>query len=111
MPKRAKYGNKHTIIDGIEFHSRKESNRYLELKMMAKSGDIENLELQKKFALIPSQKLTTGKTERACAYIADFFYTVKGIPITEDVKGKRTDIYVIKRKLMKFIHNIEIKET
>ena len=50
--------------------------------------------------------------ERACSYIADFVYTdcKTGQTIVEDTKGMRTREYVIKRKLMLYMHGIRIKE-
>ena len=51
---KAKYGNKKVQVDGITFDSRKEANRYAELKMLEKCGAIKQLELQKKFVLIPA---------------------------------------------------------
>lgn len=91
-----KYGNKKTEIDGITFQSKKEARRYSELKLLQRAGQIQDLKLQVPFELCPSQK-----GERAIKYIADFVYTENGKMIVEDVKGKRTDVYIIKRKLFK----------
>ena len=44
-----KYRSKRTVVDGITFDSKKEANRYCELKLLEKSGEIKNLELQKKY--------------------------------------------------------------
>lgn len=100
-----KYNNKKTEIDGIKFDSKKEANRYCELKLLEKAGVIKDLELQVKFELIPKN----GK-ERAVNYIADFVYTEAGKRVVEDCKGMRTKEYIIKRKLMLDRHNIEILE-
>lgn len=105
-----KYKNKKCLIDGIWFDSMKEGRRYYELLLMKKQGQIEKLELQKKFVLIPVQKMTDGTSERACSYFADFVYKKNGKTVVEDVKGKKTRDYIIKRKLMKHVHNIEIQE-
>jgi hypothetical protein len=48
--------------------------------------------------------------ERRCVYVADFVYTEDGKKVVEDTKGMRTKEYVIKRKLMLYIHHIKIKE-
>ena len=49
--------------------------------------------------------------EQAVVYYADFVYlTREGKRIVEDVKGVRTPDFVIKRKLMLYIHKIKIKE-
>lgn len=110
--KKSKYKSKKTIIDGTTFDSKKEAKRYAELKLLLKSGQITDLEFQKKFTLIPSQKGENGKVkERAVTYKADFVYKDKnGKQIIEDTKGFRTAEYIIKRKLMLYIHGIEIRE-
>ena len=109
-----KYGNKKTYIDGIRFDSKKEANRYIELKILLLSGKITGLELQKPFTLIPSQYLTiNGKRkciERPLKYVADFVYHQDGKTVVEDVKGRKTPAYIIKRKLMLCVHGIRISE-
>ena len=105
----SKYLNKTTVIHGITFDSKAEAYRYLDLVMLQNSGAITNLEMQVPFELIPKQ----GK-ERPVHYIADFVYYENGQKIVEDVKSqitrKKSD-YIIKRKLLKFRHDIEIRET
>lgn len=131
-----KLNNKSITIDGIEFDSKKEGNRYCELKLLLRAGEISNLELQKRYELIPAQYETveTGeyykvgpkkgqpKTKQVCleqsvVYIADFVYQDKnGQTIVEDVKGFRDTSsatyakFVLKRKMMLWIHGIKIKE-
>ena len=100
-----KYKNVKTTIDGITFDSKKESARYAELKLLARSGLIQNLRLQVPFELIPKQD-----GERAVKYIADFVYTENGETVVEDVKGVRTDVYRLKKKLMLKVHGLRIKE-
>lgn len=82
--------------NGITFDSMAEMRRYLELKMLEKSGVIAGLELQPKFLLIPK----TEKGGRAVYYIADFKYTKDGKTVYEDVKGVKTDVYKLKKKLL-----------
>ena len=109
---RSKYGNKKTNNKGVLFDSGRESRRYSTLLLMQKAGEISNLERQVAFELIPKQRLSNGKCERSCKYILDFRYTDKDdFVVHNDSKGKRTPEYIIKRKLMKFIHGIEILET
>lgn len=120
-----KYKNKKVTVDGILFDSQAEASRYLYLKSLLRSGKITELELQKKYEVIPAQykiykrygrggkQLKDGKVclERSVAYIADFVYKDSaGNVVVEDVKGKRTKDYIIKRKLMLQVHNIQIKE-
>lgn len=100
---RRKYGNKKVVIDGIAFDSKKEANRYNELKLLEAAGEIVGLEMQKRFELIPSQKATLLNTsERPVHYVADFVYTdSQGYTVVEDTKGFKTKDYIIKRKLFK----------
>jgi len=121
-----KYGNKKNTVDGITFDSMREAHRYQELKAMQKAGIIQDLKLQVKFVLIPTQReestevYKSGKNkgkpkqgkiiERECAYIADFVYLENGVLIVEDAKGMRTTEYIIKRKLMLYVHGIRVKE-
>ena len=102
-----KYGAKKITVDGITFDSKKEANRYCELRLLEKAGYIENLQRQVRYTLIPKQE-----GERACEYVADFVYIENGKTVVEDVKSKatRTDAYIIKRKLMKYNFGITIKE-
>lgn len=110
----AKYRNKKIIVNGITFDSKKEAKRYTELLMLERSGEISCLELQKPYELIPKQKLSNGKTERACKYVADFCFKRDGKVVVEDVKGLRKGVayqlFVMKRKWMLFLHKIEIIE-
>lgn len=112
MKRFSKYNAKKKVVDGIRFDSGREAERYMQLSMMQERGEISGLELQKKFVLIPKQIGKDGKVkERECSYKADFCYTDEdGNYIVEDTKGMRTADYKIKRKLMLYIHGIEIKE-
>lgn len=115
---KSKYGNKKVIVDGIQFDSKKEANRYAELNLLLKAGVIQDLQLQKKFPLIPKQMIDGKVAERECSYIADFAYVdaKTGDLIVEDVKGYRDPKsagyakFVIKRKLMLWKYDIRIKE-
>jgi subtilisin family serine protease len=102
----SKYRNKKVEVDNIRFDSKAEASRYKELKYLEYMGQIENLKLQVPFELIPKQD-----GERSCVYIADFVYDEAGKQVVEDTKGVKTPEYVIKRKLMKFLKGIVLKET
>ncbi len=125
----AKYGNRKIRIDGIEFDSKREAQRYCELRLLQRAGRISNLELQKPYELIPAQyeEIPMGKTytrgdrkgqpktrrvcvEKGVKYVADFAYIENGKTVVEDAKGVRTEAYKIKRKLMLHVHGIKIKE-
>lgn len=123
-PPPAKYGNKKITVGGITFDSRREAKRYQELYFLQKAGKISDLELQKRFELIPAQydtyerygkkgqRLKDGQrcVEKAVFYVADFCYVQDGQQVVEDTKGVRTKDYVIKRKLMRWVHGVTVKE-
>lgn len=98
-PKKKKYNNKITWVDGINFDSKREAEYYQELLLLKKAGEIKEIELQPKFTLLKSFK-KDGKTHRAITYIADFKVTYKDNRIEIiDVKGVETEVFKIKRKL------------
>lgn len=106
-----KYKNNKVEYDGIIFDSKKEAQRYAELKLLERVGKIKNLKRQVPFTLIPKILDQNGKViQRACKYYADFVYQLNGKLVVEDVKGVRTQVYKIKKKLMLYQHNIIIKE-
>lgn len=98
-----KYNAKKTVINGIKFDSKREAARYCELVLLKKAHKIKELELQPKFELQSKYK-KGGKTIRAINYIADFkYYDVdKGEYVVEDVKGMKTEVYKLKKKLVEF---------
>ena len=106
---RSKYGAHKIKTEEGTFDSKKEYRRWLELKHQEEIGFIKDLERQVKYELIPSQK-GTERNERPCVYKADFVYRRGAKTIVEDAKGLRTPEYVIKRKLMKRVYDIEIIE-
>ncbi len=114
-PNRNKYGNQKIVIDGVERDSLAESNRLEQLKILQRVGAIQNLQYQVKYELLPKQQ-GENRNERAVTYIADYVYDVV-MPdgslrqVVEDCKGHKTKDYIIKRKLMLYIHGISIKET
>lgn len=99
---KSKYSNKKVLIDGITFDSMKEANRYRELKLLEKVGEISNLVLQPVYVLLESFEYK-GEKIRAIKYIGDFEYIeVKtGNKVLEDTKGFKTKDYLIKVKLLK----------
>lgn len=128
MPK-SKYKAKKYTVDGIEFDSKKEANRYLVLKSQQRQGIIRDLQMQVQFVLIPAQyeekieytpkqrkeKRVRKLVEQKVSYVADFVYTNStGEVVVEDVKGYRKStaysVFVIKRKLMLERHGIKVVE-
>lgn len=125
-PKANKYQAQKCEFNGEKFDSRKELQRYLELRLLERSGQINGLKRQVKFELIPAQRepdktgkrggMIKGKTlEQSCDYYADFVYKDKqGNTVVEDVKGYKQggaySVFTIKRKLMLYKYGIKIKE-
>jgi hypothetical protein len=89
--------------DGIVFASRKEMIRYVDLKKQLDSGRIRDLEIQPKYAI-------KVKGIHICTYVADFRYKRGRRRVVEDVKGIKTPVYRLKKKLMAAVHRIEIHE-
>lgn len=107
-----KYNAVKSECDGVVFDSKKEAGRYEFLKMLARAGKISNLKLQPRF-LLQDGFIYGGKKERKIEYVADFQYIDEhGTSIVEDVKGKKTDVYKLKRKLFlyKYGDRIEFRE-
>ena len=98
------------------YDSKKEARRADVLKLMLKQGLICSLQEQVPFVLCPKQEGIdfNGKTiclRREMKYIADFVYNENGQIIVEDCKGFKTPEYKRKKRLMKKLLNIDIKET
>jgi len=98
-----KYSAIKTEVDGIVFASKKEARRYQELKLLQKAKKIHMLELQPKFPIVINKV-------KVCTYIADFEYMENGYRIIEDVKGIKTPVYRLKKKLVEVVYGIRIKE-
>ena len=103
---RSKYNNQKTIVDGIVFDSKKEATRFGQLKAMERAGIINDLKLQ-----IPMPYELNGK--KIFKYVCDFvyFHRDKNELIFEDVKGMKTPVYKLKKKLIENSYNIKITET
>lgn len=123
----SKYNSRKCSCSQGHIHdSRKEAKRCDELHLMQKAGAISGLETQKRYVLIPAQHEVSGEVykrgerkgqpkkgrllEHQCVYIADFDYTENGVHIVEDTKGMKTPDYIIKRKLMLYLHGIRVRE-
>jgi Protein of unknown function (DUF1064) len=100
-----KYRNAPCTVDNVQFDSRAEASRYLELRLRQKAGEISELVLQPVFDLHVCGVLVAR-------YVGDFAYVENGERIVEDVKSAptRTRLYVLKAKLMRAIHGITIRE-
>lgn len=99
----SKYGAKRTEVDGIVFASMAEARRYGELKLLERAGKIKDLELQPVYALIVNGV-------RVGNYIGDFRYVEGETVVLEDVKGVKTPVYQLKKKLVEAIYKFKITE-
>ena len=99
-----KFRNKPTEVDGIRFASKREANRYSELKLLERAKVIKDLQLQVRFPLKINDQLI-------CTYVADFQYLENGKQVVEDTKGVKTREYILKKKLMLALYQISILET
>jgi hypothetical protein len=94
----SKYHNKHVTIDGITFDSLAESRRYGELKLLHQAGVIHKLRVHPRYTLLDAFECK-GVKYRAIVYEGDFEYVENGVTVCEDVKGKVTQTFALKKKL------------
>jgi len=97
--KRPKYRNVRTVVDGITFDSKREAERYGELKLLERDGQITDLEVHPRFVLQEGFRLPYGKRVPAITYTADFGYNEWNARIVEDVKGVETAVFKLKQRL------------
>lgn len=116
---------------GDVFDSKAEYKRWRELLLLLKAGKISNLRRQVKYELIPTQREESTEVykaghqkglpkpgaiiEKGVSYVADFeYYDDNGSLVVEDTKGCKKgatyELFVIKRKLMLYVHGIKVKE-
>lgn len=106
--KKNKYQAKKVEVDGILYDSQLEYERFCELSVLQKAGEISELQYHKRYVLI-----NKNKNGREIAYEADFVYKDKdGKTIVEDVKSKptKTRLYALKKRLMLERYGIKIQE-
>jgi hypothetical protein len=99
-----KHSNQITRVGELKFRSKREALRYKDLRLLEQGGVIRSLTLQPRFPLHIGDELIT-------TYVADFRYLEAGKVVVEDCKGHRTREYLIKRRLMKALLGIEVRET
>lgn len=99
----SKYNAIRVKVDGINFHSIKESKRYGELKLLERAGKIRNLELQPRFDIAINGK-------HCFFWKGDFSYFEGEARIVEDVKGFLTPMYRLKKRCIEAAYSIQIRE-
>ena len=101
-PKKSKYKNEKTIVDGIQFDSIKEAEYYCKLKILKKAGEIKDFGLQPRFELQPAFE-KNGVKYQPITYVADFVIVNNdGTTDVVDVKGFETQVFKIKKKLFEY---------
>ena len=109
----SKYHSIKTVVDNITFASKREAERYYQLKLLARARVIADLRLQPEF-----QFLIAGK--KIFSYFADFSYIdlkrrggAERRIVIEDVKSPATQklsTYRLKKKLIEAQYQITITE-
>lgn len=101
-PKRNKYGNVKTEVDGIKFDSKKEAEYYCQLKLLKQAGEIKDFGLQPRYELQPTFR-KNGTTHRSITYVADFIIDNNdGTTEIVDIKGMETQVFKIKKKMFEY---------
>lgn len=106
-PKRSKYGNVPTYVDGIRFDSKKEAAYYSQLLLERQAGDVLWFCRQGRFAL-------PGGIEYVCDFVVCRQPPMGGFPYAEivDVKsaGTRTKTYRLKKRQVEALNRVKIEE-
>lgn len=103
---RNKYGAKKVVIDGIKFDSKREAQRYTELKLLERAGEITDLKLQPRYYLENDHIKVVGRNKHPLFYTADFEYIEKGERVIEDVKGMITQASSLRMAVFAAIYGI-----
>ena len=109
----SKYHARPCVVDGIRFASVKESQRYSELKLLEKAGQIRCLVLQPAYSLAIRPLASNGLPISCGEYRGDFQYedVATGMKVIEDCKGIRLPLYKLKKKIVEALYGITITET
>ncbi len=97
--RRNKYRNTRVKRGELTFDSEAEAKRYARLKAYEEAGHISQLQVHPTYELLPAFTDRYGKQQRAVMYEGDFAYMQDGVQVVEDVKGKETEAFKLKRKL------------
>lgn len=116
QPKPSKYRNVKVNIDGEVFDSKREAAYWQQLKLREKACDIQGLERQVRFPLYtPSMDEDWRVRQHAgvtvvAEYVADFVFYTGFEKHVVDAKGKRTQMYALKKKWLELQSGIVIEE-
>lgn len=102
MVEKSKFNAVRVIVDGYTFDSKAEAKRYGSLKLLQEVGEIRDLKVHPRFCLQPTFYYQDERIS-GIYYEGDFSYIKDdGATVVEDVKGFKTDVYRLKRKM--FLH-------
>ncbi|KLU61112.1 hypothetical protein CEB3_c26820 [Peptococcaceae bacterium CEB3] len=97
-----KYHNFKVQLDGRTFASRKEANRYAELKHFQRAGIVQSFACQVPYIVFDAFR-KNGRKYRSITYVADFVVQYPdghvGVEDTKGGRGTTTEAFRIKRKL------------
>ena len=99
MAVRHKFNARRCEHDGLKFPSTKEGNRYLQLKLLQRAGEVVFFLRQPAFDIPGGVK-----------YSADFLiFWANGTATIEDVKGFKTPGFIVKKKIVEALYPVEIE--
>lgn len=104
LGKQSKYNNQKTLYKGFLYDSKREAMRAMELDSLKKRKVIREWNPQHELKII-------YEGQKICSYFADFRVEYhNGVVEFEDVKGVRTAVFILKKKLVRAFYGITIKE-
>jgi hypothetical protein len=95
-PSRNKYGAKKTVVGDIEFDSKKEAARWMDLQLLERAGEISDLKRQVKVELMGQYRPLYTRTGRKMKLTFDYSYIEDGCVIYEDCKGVWTRDFAVR---------------
>ena len=102
-----KYHAKKTTVDGITFDSKLEADRFQQLRLLEKAGEISDLRLQPEFQIYQGWiDPDTGEKHKSRFYVGDFWYVDMQNDkfVCEDVKGMETPEFRLKWDYVKSMY-------
>ena len=107
---RNKYGAKKTMVGDIKFDSRREANRWMELQLLERAGEISDLRRQVKIELMGQHRPLFTRTGRKMKMTFDFAYMEDGVQIYDDAKGYATRDYEVRVAVARAM-GLEVRES
>lgn len=95
-PKRPKFGNRKTVVDGLTFDSAAEARRWGELRLLERAGEIRDLRRQVRYPLHFGEAVIGH-------IVPDFLYISGHDVVCEDVKSPATITPMFKWKAKHFL--------